>query len=140
MTKKILLLVAFLVSTISISAQLIYTPYTVALGSLVNGKPTWGKAQTIYSSSIFVSKEKVQFNMPEKSMDMTFYGYQNVKKGKTKKGNLYFYYTGMRSSNGTSANMRIDFYPDDWVMISVFIPSMPGNNCLRFKCKLLTEM
>lgn len=70
---------------------------------------------------------------------MTFTSYSSVKKGKTAKGDIWFYYEGLRSRNGTKANLRLDF-TIDWIIVSLYIPSMPGQNCLRLKCKKLTQL
>ena len=57
----------------------------------------------------------------------------------TAKGNPYFYYAGLRNENGTKANVRIDF-TEEWIIISLYLPSIAKPNCLKFKCKQLAEM
>lgn len=136
--KKLILLLSFiLVATISYAQQIIYTPYYGAAGSMTNGKVSWGKYNKMSSSSFFVSQGKIDFYFPD--TEMKFTSYSSVKKGKTTKGYPYFYYEGLRSVNGTKANVRVDF-TDEWIIISLYIPSMPKPNCYKFKCKQLTEM
>lgn len=133
------ILLTMLFSSMTASAQLIYTPYYAATGNITNGKVTWGKYQEVHSSSIFVSREEVKFNLSG-ATPLILYGYQKVTKGKTGNGQ-YFYYEGLISSDGVKANMRIDFTNDDWVIISVYMPTLHQHqNCIRAKCKFLCEM
>lgn len=137
--KKATLLLMLILSSMMVSAQMIYTPYYSATGSMENGKVTWNKYVDVNSASIFVSRDEIQFNFPG-SKPLTFTGYQKVSKGETAHGR-YNYYEGLTTLNGVKGNIRFDFLEDEWVIISLYIPSMPPpNNCIRAKCKFLTEM
>lgn len=127
-----------LISGLAASAKLIYTPYYFARGSMVNGKPRWEKYQRVNSSSIVVSPAEVQLNIVGYS-PLSFYGYTNKTQGKTANGE-YRYYEGLLSEQGVETNIRWDFTNDGWVTISIYMPSLNGPNCMRFKCKFLTEM
>lgn len=138
--RKLIILITFIMTCLSISAgSLIYTPYYRSMAVMRNGKVSaWSPYETVRSSSIFVSTEKVEFSFPETTF--TFYSYKKKSKGTTKSGGTYIYYQGLRSKNGTVANMRIDFTTDEWVIISLYIPEITGGpNCIRCKCKFLTE-
>ena len=136
--KRIFIILSFIiVATVCCAQQLIYTPYYGAVGSMTNGKVSWGEYSTMSSSSIFVSQGEIDIYLPD--AEIKFRSYSSVKKGKTAKGYPYFYYQGLRSTNGIKANLRMDF-TDEWIIMSIYMPSMPKPNCLKFKCKQLAEM
>ena len=136
--KKIFILFLFIILAATCYAQkLIYAPYYGAVGSMTNGKVSWGRYEELSSSSIIVSHGKIEFNTP--GSKLSFKSYSSVKKGKTAKGNPYFYYEGLRNENGTKANVRIDF-TEEWTIISLYLPSIAKPNCLKFNCKQLAEM
>lgn len=135
-----LLLFMLVLTHLAVSAQqLIYTPYYLAYGNLKNGKVTWEKYGTIDSSSVIVSNRRIEVNLW--STKLIYHSYNKVQKGKNKSGRPYFYYKGLKMDNGNIANLRIDFYENDWVVISVYCPSKPTYpNSYKLKCKLLTDM
>lgn len=138
--KKLVILFTFVITCLSISAgDLIYTPYYRSIAVMKNGKVSnWSPYESVRSSSIIVSEKKIEFVFPE--TQMTFYSFTKKSRGKTKSGATYIYYEGMQSTNGTIANMRLDFTKDDWIIISLYIPEITGGpNCLRCKCRFLTE-
>lgn len=135
--KKYLILLIVLTCCMVASAQLVYTPYYVALGKMVDGKVTWDNYQPVESSSIFVETEKIQFNF-NGLPPITLTGYKKVSNGKTAHGQ-YKYYEGLTTNNGIKADVRIDFLEDEWVIFSLYMPSVPNSNCVRAKCKYLTE-
>lgn len=136
--KKYLITMVMLMSCIMAWAQMVYTPYYAALGRMVDGKVSWDSYQSVESSSIFVERDKMQFNIGG-LQSITLTGYQKVSKGKTANGQ-YNYYEGLTTSNGIKANVRVDFLGDDWVIFSLYMPSVPNSNCVRAKCKFLTDL
>lgn len=137
--KKLLLLLMFILTNVYASAQLIYAPYYVAMGSMRNGKISWGKYCTVRSSSIFANQGTIEFNFPD-SPKITLYGAtNNRRKAKSKQG-VYYYYKNLRTKNGSFANMRVDF-TGDWVIFSVYIPEMPApNNCFNKESRILSPI
>lgn len=138
--KKLLLLFMFVLANLTISAQqLIYTPYYLAYGNQKNGKVTWEKYGTINSSSVIVSNRKIEINLW--TTTLVYHNYNKAQKGRNKSGRPYLYYKGLKMDDGYTANLRLDFYENDWVVISVYHPSKPTYpNSFKLKCKLLAEM